>query len=211
MCGEHNCKRKYSAKTFGSSPRVWGTWGGDAVKFSADRFIPTCVGNMLVAVTGMAANPVHPHVCGEHVAVAEAHVGRSGSSPRVWGTCALVSSRHSVPRFIPTCVGNIHFHTARLCWTAVHPHVCGEHFPPVQFRHLAAGSSPRVWGTCYGRLSAPQTGRFIPTCVGNMRYMPARLSRVAVHPHVCGEHATGFWRRQSQRTVHPHVCGEHDL
>ena len=71
----------------------------------------------------------------------------------------------------------------------VHPHVCGEHANILGGVLSNYGSSPRVWGTCYGFHeiehsifgSSPRVwgtyrfrkldfahNRFIPTCVGNM-------------------------------------------
>ncbi len=173
---------------------------------------------------------VHPHVCGEHVALPAAWDGNErfiptcvgnmpvfcllagsavGSSPRVWGTCASP---------LPST-----------CRWSVHPHVCGEH--AVQGEH--------------SRLE----GRFIPTCVGNISPASPAGPTPTVHPHVCGEHniptapataphgssprvwgtfeggqgedighrfiptCVGNMAVQSSGTgttaVHPHVCGEH--
>ena len=121
-------RRTREAVTTGSSPRVWGTChaafracnlsavhphvcGEHSLRARAtpahDRFIPTCVGNMMGLPDGGTRLTVHPHVCGEHARDELA--------------------RRLDTRFIPTCVGNItarrHPHTP----AAVHPHVCGEH------------------------------------------------------------------------------------
>ena len=71
----------------GSSPRVWGTFYREffarmrmAVhphvcgehdllafqKWRYLRFIPTCVGNILLFIENFFHLAVHPHVCGEH-------------------------------------------------------------------------------------------------------------------------------------------------
>jgi len=92
----------------GSSPRVWGTCFqqvvishfltvhphvcGEHDLFQrpfrhAHRFIPTCVGNIEIAMIEFTPSPVHPHVCGEHFLALDAIFLRGGSSPRVWGTC----------------------------------------------------------------------------------------------------------------------------
>jgi len=132
----------------GSSPRVWGTYRrarGESVRLSVHphvcgehyppdrtrlagtRFIPTCVGNMLLEFLSSPSPPVHPHVCGEHVSNG-ATVGRAGgSSPRVWGTYPQTGIYWHFWRFIPTCVGNIPFRDLRQARQTVHPHVCGEH------------------------------------------------------------------------------------
>jgi len=54
--------------------------------FLKNRFIPTCVGNIVVDGTTQTLLPVHPHVCGEHVAGDRRITMGTGSSPRVWGT-----------------------------------------------------------------------------------------------------------------------------
>ena len=157
---------------------------------SAERFIPTRVGNMEGAswsnwfeigssprVWGTCnchfknrrIKPVHPHACGEHDQAI--HFIK-------WPT-----------RFIPTRVGNICMFFRCGKHNAVHPHACGEHEE--------------------GSQNAAAKRRFIPTRVGNIviRPHPPRLS--AVHPHACGEHFPGIGRAARVITVHPHACGEH--
>ncbi len=108
VCGEHFITLIHKYTSLGSSPRVWGTcgWslaGGGAVAGSsprvwgtfhvvllarhAERFIPTCVGNMPSAAPPAPRPSVHPHVCGEHW--------------RRWRLAGVMA------RFIPTCVGNM--------------------------------------------------------------------------------------------------------
>ena len=154
---------------------------------------------------------VHPHVCGEHMALEDSESVGDGSSPRVWGALAVnaqadvqdtgssprvwgasTSSVTALPRwrFIPTCVGSIRCKSA--CYRAytVHPHVCGEHADIVSVKLPAVGSSPRVWGACCHRRQAERPGRFIPTCVGSIHRADALHFQPTVHPHVCGEHFT---------------------
>ncbi len=66
VCGEHPKRRDKDVELFGSSPRVWGTCPREARADVARRFIPTCVGNIGLAVYPALRNAVHPHVCGEH-------------------------------------------------------------------------------------------------------------------------------------------------
>ncbi len=141
------------------------------------RFIPTCVGNMF---RRWAVNRFG-----------------NGSSPRVWGTFANAQRSPVFGRFIPTCVGNIPDETRKAQQTTVHPHVCGEHFAALFRLLLYYGSSPRVWGTCRIPHETDRSGRFIPTCVGNISTTFAAPTVVTVHPHVCGEHPSaqpGFFR-----------------
>ena len=190
---------------------------------------------MKAAINVGMALTVHPHVCGEHLFIRSSSASVNGSSPRVWGTFVVsviefvglpvhphVCGEHSgstsalVPssRFIPTCVGNMFSPTAitqaycgsspRVWGTcapalgtravmSVHPHVCGEHF--------ATGGGGRSCGrfipTCVGNMRVwylrwfPPS-RFIPTCVGNIICIPINFFPTAVHPHVCGEHVVGI-------------------
>ena len=71
----------------GSSPRVWGTYIILPVPHAKQRFIPTCVGNILQIKTAFRTPSVHPHVCGEHDLKPLLNGGKR--------------------RFIPTCVGNM--------------------------------------------------------------------------------------------------------
>jgi len=133
-----------------------------------DRFIPTCVGNINKIVDLPTVEPVHPHVCGEHLIDLNTYGLQDGSSPRVWGTFSTADRE--------------------LLAYAVHPHVCGEHAlvgsPPIGI----VGSSPRVWGTSDPQLRPGREYRFIPTCVGNISMIGVHTAQAPVHPHVCGEH-----------------------
>ena len=91
-------------------------------------------------------------------------------------------------RFIPTCVGNIIHRYDSALSLAVHPHVCGEHNTLLFELFHFLGSSPRVWGTYHPEQQSSTSGRFIPTCVGNIRPQVSLNSLRTVHPHVCGEH-----------------------
>ena len=106
----------------------------------------------------------------------------------MWGTFDPVAGSGTTLRFIPTCVGNIPFRGGPFRGEPVHPHVCGEHSVRPCGPRPISGSSPRVWGTSGIKERVTPHMRFIPTCVGNMRFKHARKSDHAVHPHVCGEH-----------------------
>jgi len=66
VCGEHCRRNCYGLAHSGSSPRVWGTSRAVGLQRLALRFIPTCVGNILIADFFLDILSVHPHVCGEH-------------------------------------------------------------------------------------------------------------------------------------------------
>ena len=91
----------------------------------------------------------HPHACGEHEDGKDEPTSYTGSSPRVWGACLCVESRHLRRGIIPTRVGSIALERAVYLRKRDHPHACGEHrrFPCLVC--LIEGSSPRVWGASY--------------------------------------------------------------
>jgi len=171
-CGEHLSSSIFNASCAGSSPRMWGTRVNSRTSQSHCRFIPTHVGNTLCRAAGLRRTPVHPHACGEHGTATGWDRREVGSSPRMWGTQG------------PTATWPV--------GTSVHPHACGEHGSGTTLPATGYGSSPRMWGT-RGHQHEQRLGeRFIPTHVGNTRHRGSGWLRPAVHPHACGEHATGF-------------------
>jgi len=175
----------------------------------------------------MSTVTVHPHVCGEYVAIRARVAGRHGSSPRVWGIPGP-SCYWSIPsRFIPTCVGNTDEILKALLKVTVHPHVCGEYLGTMNANGRARGSSPRVWGircssccsswslrfipTCVGNTSSSHDAsariRFIPTCVGNTNQRRTFPCLPSVHPHVCGEYVSSPTDHRIQPGSSPRVWG----
>ena len=207
MCGEHLVSREIHTRIIGSSPRVWGT----SIIVINDRvfirFIPTCVGNILYISICMVKLPVHPHVCGEHLALFIDLSFQDGSSPRVWGTYFPFKFAVPFPRFIPTCVGNISSRESITYLLTVHPHVCGEHNLIGRKIEDRNGSSPRVWGTSAPTLYKALNERFIPTCVGNIGKVKTICPRPPVHPHVCGEHASRLFFGSGFSGSSPRVWG----
>ena len=174
--GEHLHALPILPPSTGSSPRAWGTRRLDKNAFRLFRFIPTCVGNTAPYRRVNRANPVHPHVRGEHERGPASAVCANGSSPRAWGTPTDTIAGHGHGRFIPTCVGNTPRAQIKRRIRAVHPHVRGEHTGRAVDRDGVAGSSPRAWGTHRGARGQPRRPRFIPTCVGNTLQMCRRCA-----------------------------------
>ncbi len=145
------------------------------------------MGNAIARQPALSRCSVHPHGCGERDRFVRVKYCSGGSSPRVWGTLSVWMISAELRRFIPTGVGNAKTWHLRSLIIAVHPHGCGERIIPfVRFIEVN-GSSPRVWGTPYAPFPIFQSGRFIPTGVGNA---PGRLIFfyfLTVHPHGCGE------------------------
>ena len=106
VCGEHRYGSSRRPSTAGSSPRVRGTPLGVRVRDDAVRFIPACAGNTSGCASSCAGLPVHPRVCGEHMARYRYDKPNYGSSPRVRGTRVAAGSLLRPARFIPACAGN---------------------------------------------------------------------------------------------------------
>ena len=207
MRGEHKLHNTIGIRNVGSSPRAWGTQ-----KLSDDhgcrfRFIPTCVGNTQGQACYLTRGTVHPHVRGEHTAIANVHDFTGGSSPRAWGTLCFGDIEKKIFRFIPTCVGNTSAVSKLSAVHAVHPHVRGEHRLDLCPDYAGVGSSPRAWGTPWNSRSSARLGRFIPTCVGNTMSAAAMISVGSVHPHVRGEHAGRELDRQIECGSSPRAWG----
>ncbi len=134
---------------------------------------------------------------------------KTGSSPRPWGTRALIHRPSRRLRFIPTPVGNTAARAARCTRPTVHPHTRGEHWLIYGFLILVSGSSPRVWGTHYYLLPLAFVRRFIPTGVGNTTKCKRFESYFAVHPHGCGEHVPLSLYALAITGSSPRVWGTH--
>ena len=134
---------------------------------------------------------VHPHVCGEIDAPAQAAChGRCGSPPRVWGNRFQQRNPVRHVRFTPTCVGK-------------------SPGRPMSFVQQF-GSPPRVWGNRRRRCCDTRDARrFTPTCVGKS------ASRSVARAHSMPGSPPRVWGNRIRErmapiriTVHPHVCGE---
>ena len=147
VCGEHDPIHDFSPDISGSSPRVRGTCHLLHPSRLGARFIPACAGNILRTYHKHPHPPVHPRVCGEHIAKGIEEVTGSGSSPRVRGTSISCSRIPTLVRFIPACAGNMPTGRHGGKDLAVHPRVCGEHSSVSHPEPLRCGSSPRVRGT----------------------------------------------------------------
>ena len=106
VCGEHPMGVNYTFSNIGSSPRLRGTLGRKIGFIGIVRFIPASAGNTLIGATAPTRHPVHPRVCGEHVAGFPASNIKSGSSPRLRGTLRTAMLWPRRTRFIPASAGN---------------------------------------------------------------------------------------------------------
>ena len=207
VCGEHDLIDAYDVVKIGSSPRVRGT---RVPRFAAPRrprFIPACAGNTRARASGWIERPVHPRVCGEHIASQAVGRTMTGSSPRVRGTRCSCQPQRACSRFIPACAGNTRLQAGGRYSLAVHPRVCGEHTRRYSRDASTDGSSPRVRGTRVCRGTVRAVDRFIPACAGNTRPAQRPPRSAAVHPRVCGEHPRRQNRSSSDSGSSPRVRG----
>jgi len=131
----------------GSSPHTWGTPRKQSRGGRYNRFIPTHVGNTVVALHKCFDCSVHPHTRGEHVLAMPGTMINNGSSPHTWGTLYIPCAYCGKERFIPTHVGNTTDSRESKAGVSVHPHTRGEHLPSTQDIPAQLGSSPHTWGT----------------------------------------------------------------
>ncbi len=187
--GEYVNKIERTVTTPGSSPRTWGirTFGPYAP--GARRFIPTNVGNTPGPGVLPSAKAVHPHERGEYNRHCNYRCDIGGSSPRTWGILPRGPEWGYQRRFIPTNVGNTLSIRPIISLISVHPHERGEYVWRLGIGEGVAGSSPRTWGIRVPVLSRALSLRFIPTNVGNTRWLRALKIKIQVHPHERGEYA----------------------
>ena len=146
VCGEIYQRQQALRLHRGSPPRVWGNLGTIKFDLHPIRFTPTCVGKSSNPETCFSRFAVHPHVCGEIVAIAESQQADDGSPPRVWGNLGAILRTDAPLRFTPTCVGKSGSRKSAARARPVHPHVCGEIHAILRAGVAGIGSPPRVWG-----------------------------------------------------------------
>ena len=209
--GEHYNVYDSATKSFGSSPRTWGTPIYLRLPFYLSRFIPTYMGNTGGFRLNLSRQTVHPHVHGEHDQCVQFGFAGSGSSPRTWGTRFWSPAGAPYRRFIPTYMGNTPAFRKNSSSISVHPHVHGEHSWPWQPTPTPCGSSPRTWGTPPLHDLPERVVRFIPTYMGNTTDPRNQPRHPTVHPHVHGEHTTQDDGRTPWNGSSPRTWGTLDL
>ena len=113
------------------------------------RYIPTCVGFILMGDYRGYIITVQPHVRGVYSSGALSLMIHIGSTPRAWGISQRVVLHERRFRFIPTCVGYIKRFLMIKFVISVHPHVRGV-YPNIEIPGCAkCGSSPRAWGILF--------------------------------------------------------------
>ncbi len=207
LCGEHQAAAAAAKILFGSSPPVRGTLRPARRGVTTPRFIPACAGNTSRTVARSVSATVHPRLCGEHACAMPEHSLILGSSPPVRGTQAVGEVHRHGGRFIPACAGNTRPVLPLRGRPTVHPRLCGEHAAFQDSCAPAGGSSPPVRGTRLHRRRHDHVYRFIPACAGNTDRAGRWKCARAVHPRLCGEHASTQTRKTRHTGSSPPVRG----
>ena len=151
----------------GSPPHAWGRRICNPFRVTRFRFTPTCVGKTHGPEASSMPWPVHPHMRGEDMTIANFDNNTDGSPPHAWGR--LLTGLHVglVVRFTPTCVGKT---------ISNHPDC-----------RASAGSPPHAWGRLHTQATLVAGNRFTPTCVGKTSGGTLPCGGGLVHPHMRGE------------------------
>ena len=113
------------------------------------------------------SSPDHPRGCGEHQALTQYDPVLSGSSPRMRGARVGEPAHPGGQRIIPADAGSttcwsIQFHASR-----DHPRGCGEHGSIDIDMEGPEGSSPRMRGAHFSKVSQSLSDRIIPADAGS--------------------------------------------
>ena len=125
--GEYSSSASRTLASSGSSPHKWGIQQQRIKDAGIQRFIPTQVGNTIVAFPMILGSSVHPHTSGEYKFSMIAASWEYGSSPHKWGILVHAQGSLTPCRFIPTQVGNTLPGDRSTDLNTVHPHTSGEY------------------------------------------------------------------------------------
>ena len=114
---------------------------------------PTRVGTRLRSRRIWSGFWDHPHACGDKTLGKATDTYHKGSSPRVWGQANSICTKFGKGRIIPTRVGTSGDSLYAIIVHQDHPHAYGDKWHIGHKRKRHKGSSPRVWGQWFYRLS----------------------------------------------------------
>ena len=127
MRGDHCIADNVPLHAVGSSSHAWGPLFVRAGQPIIWRFILTCVGTTAVPVRASRKLTVHPHMRGDHAALADGFGKCAGSSSHAWGPQRFCRPNVRMWRFILTCVGTTPSLPVAAPDHPVHPHMRGDH------------------------------------------------------------------------------------
>ena len=127
VCGEHCSDRRFSAASWGSSPRMRGAQTLYFTFYDDRRIIPAYAGSTYIGMTMILYRQDHPRVCGEHRRGDCLGGLPGGSSPRMRGAPATLIQGNGIHWIIPAYAGSTDIRVAGHHVGKDHPRVCGEH------------------------------------------------------------------------------------
>ena len=127
VCGEHFTKGGIHWRRRGSSPRMRGAQGCDAMTHRRVRIIPAYAGSTGPRGSCGGCRGDHPRVCGEHDHGRDDDDRVQGSSPRMRGAPQAALSTSVRMRIIPAYAGSTGSCPGCGSIRRDHPRVCGEH------------------------------------------------------------------------------------
>ena len=191
----------------GSPPRVRGRLLTAGILDASLRFTPACAGQTRLRRVKIAAQSVHPRVCGadRNPVIRPRH--HLGSPPRVRGRPLTSHCDWQEARFTPACAGQTPYVAPCARRSSVHPRVCGADIERTRSSRARYGSPPRVRGRPHFEHVEAGRLRFTPACAGQTRDALSPSQRRAVHPRVCGADSmrNGVWT--ARRGSPPRVRG----
>ena len=206
-CGEDVCFVTAMLRLSGSPPRVWGRRVLTRLCRVSHWFTPTRVGKTFCSRTCSRLSSVHPHACGEDPVVHGAAYPRAGSPPRVWGRHDLSVGGTYATGSPPRVWGRLGDWRPDLAVWGFTPTRVGKTSRRPNPMRCAHGSPPRVWGRPGMSCLLGVMVWFTPTRVGKTPASPRGRCVRTVHPHACGEDASGWLLRLGYPGSPPRVWG----
>ena len=189
MRGEHRHTPAPAAQCRGSSPHARGARATHLATGIGSGIIPACAGS--------TQSPSHAPLWGW------------GSSPHARGAQQPQGGRVRREGIIPACAGSTGDPEDAKIRRRDHPRMRGEHFWPVVFHALHAGSSPHARGA----LGQPPTGAayagIIPACAGSTSASRFCATASRDHPRMRGEHSGTNAKTSARMGSSPHARGAH--
>ena len=174
-------------RSYGPSPRAWGSRSHEVAALQSVRSIPTRVGISRGWRPSRQSPSDHPHARGDLATTALGTWMPHGPSPRAWGSHCMSQPARRRGRSIPTRVGISRTSTRAAGCRPVHPHARGDLNLVGDVELAGHGPSPRAWGSLPMSLPNPTHIRSIPTRVGISLRSWGSLTCPPVHPHARGD------------------------
>ena len=179
-----------------SSPRTWGCFRLDQVRWKAIPVFPTHVGVFLTDISRACSLQRLPHARGGVSELMDDSAHKQTSSPRTWGCFHMEFERIAWPGVFPTHVGVFLKNCILVRPRISLPHARGGVSSTPTTEDGPIWSSPRTWG-CFQSCTLFYSCEIVfPTHVGVFpRWWMAVLYERRL-PHACGQGKRSFLQRQ---------------